>query len=1272
MHRHTYSDAGDMTSPRSRAASFTSFSSERPASTTIQMPSCVRPPPAYIAASVASQIVTDAHNAQLREELGDQDDDDSDAGPVNALFSEPALYLLNAFLDHLVFAFLATAKSPSLTAIRPAIVDVLKQRLAREAMATADEELQGLLAGDEEEFPALEGKRAEKWDVERVWKRTRLRIMVYTRLGELEDEDEERYVQQERGLSMDESTDEEAGLVSWASAIFLTSIIEHVAEQTLLVSGQAAFTRLAAKMKKMAEIAENGEEEPIERVVVEDFDVEKVALNPLLGRIWRTWRKRVRAPITPLSPSARTPRYMSSFTSLHRRRVSHDTADETLLNGEVPEMPEHKPTETDIAANIPLPISDNDVAEIEVPGLAREFDGDDEIAGSGQQTPVPRPLRPSSFIMLSPAENFRRRIAKERPLSMPPMATLPFTVPTQASQQDADDLPFVTSMERMPDDESYFAEHSQEDKHDDEHEDAVEHEILPQKDESDVEEEKNDEEHDADMVAFAASTGMGFGMGPSPINTKQSNAEKEKEGDTTITPTRSGYEAEPQVLNSKRMSFERSAPPQIVRTYSSRSVRSSIHTQPTEGRSYLDDAHSDEELNGSEIGVAHTSNTPIAVPSPPVEKATNDGPSAQNGKPPFEQTPLRNLVHAAPAARKTPSPEARSAPPDYSLKRKDSSPPKARTPALESLQETESWPGTPEKQGSASARGSPRHSVSTRSRESPVAKRKSGESPSHPRAGVADGPAIEKATVQRVSSSSSRSASTSILYNTARESDSSMGRPRGLSGRMSEEDRERQFDSLVKGEETVKFTLTPQSMRDIDEPPVIMKVESPPRPKTAVTVYPPVSADKDNSFGSVPLPARNGSRSKGTVTSPNRTTPSKKIIGPKPLAREPRIQGESMRDFADFIRSTGPTTSEERPVQPFVSLSPGPHSRSPSGTSTPVSGLGRKISTRQFFSDRQSSAGEGPSARPRIQMEPRSPSGQRGGNTELIDFIRQGPPNANSGQHRIPRSVAPFRTTVDSDQFDRMLDENNSNIESGFGSQVSTASTKHSTNTSNSRTGLLATPNTVQPAYSNTPQKLSGSLSNPEPHITRTRRRVKDPYAIDSDDEDDDEDLITALPKSAPPRREEGLMDFLNSMEPPSNNNPQPLLLDPAVVAAAKARVAAMNSSAASIPSSTTSSATARNGSSVRNNGPTSPPSQAPPSIRPEARGAMQQQKPRLQARGALARESTPGRSDTNDLADFFRTSGPPEPPAPAPGATIKKEEGRKSTRFWRKKTSDY
>ena len=247
MHRHTSSETGDIMSRRSSIAP--SFSSDRPSvagSVTFQMPTTVRPAPAYIAASVASQTVTDNLNAQLREA-------ELDFGELeNAFFSEQALALLNGFLDHLLFAFLSAARSPSLTAIRPAISDVLKPRLAREAAAAADEELQGLLSGeDDEEFSPVDGGRAvERWDVEKVWKRTRLRIMVYTRLGEMEDEDEEKYVQQERGLSMDEDEDEEAGLVSWASAIFLTSVVEHVAEQTLIVAGQAAYARMASRVKK--------------------------------------------------------------------------------------------------------------------------------------------------------------------------------------------------------------------------------------------------------------------------------------------------------------------------------------------------------------------------------------------------------------------------------------------------------------------------------------------------------------------------------------------------------------------------------------------------------------------------------------------------------------------------------------------------------------------------------------------------------------------------------------------------------------------------------------------------------------------------------------------------------------------------------------------------------------------------------------------------------------------------------------------------------------
>jgi hypothetical protein len=305
-------------------------------------------------------------------------------------------------------------------------------------------------------------------------------------------------------------------------------------------------------------------------------------------------------------------------------------------------------------------------------------------------------------------------------------------------------------------------------------------------------------------------------------------------------------------------------------------------------------------------------------------------------------------------------------------------------------------------------------------------------------------------------------------------------------------------------------------------------------------------------------------------------------------------------------------------------------------------------------------------------MEPRSPAGLSNGNDDLIDFIRQGPPNAHNGQPRIPKNIAPFRTTVDSDQFEGMLG-GHSNVESAYGSTTSsTLESKNSTQTINSRTGLIPQPSVVQPAYSNTPQQLSGSMtSNAEPTITRTRRRVKDPYAIDlSDEEDDDdddddeedEDQLTALPPSVPtqaPRqppmqasrqaapRQESLVDFLNGMDPPSTSKPQPFMLSQETIAAARARASASNASLSS-------------GASTTRNG-------APPfgsiSSTSVASDAPRAYKPRLQARAPAVADMRGGRAinNTSDLADFLKNSGPPEPLV-----VPKKEEEKKSRKFWR------
>jgi hypothetical protein len=886
----------------SRTASFSS--DRRPSlagSVTFQMPTTIRPLPAYIAPSVASQTVTDNHNAQLRQDYG------TDATPdelENAVFSEQALSLLNGFLDHILFAILAAARSPSLTAIRPAISEVLKPRLAREAGEAADEELQGLLSAEEDEgLPAFDAKAVDRWDVEKVWKRTRLRVMVYTRLGELEDEDEERYVQQERGLSMDIDEDEEAGLVSWASAIFLTSVIEYIAEQTLMIAGQAAFTRTAAKIQKTQQL-DDSEVLGLERLIIEEPDAEKIALNSALGRLWRTWRKRARSsfqPLSPLSPG-RGVRPASSLTSLHKRQGSYATLSESIRR-KSSTVSEYGPTETEIAANIPLPMSDNDINEIEVPGLA--WSPDDEDSNQIRST-VPRSARrPSSVHMLPSVESFRRSAQKERPFSMPPPGPVPFAIPdysrssspeesttateiapveseaapvgsedapaelaapvgsedapaelaapvgsedapaelaapveSETALVDSDiapETPFETPMTSMVHRNSFMDGHTQE--------------PLPTSKEVELHHEDDSAEEpeaDADMVAFAASTGMGFRMSSfDPTKTEDSDELEEKlEDKPEENPEEKLHssalisnEPEPKVFDSKRMSIERSGPPGIVRTFSSRSASLKSPTltprpsSNTDGKSYLD-LSDDEAEEPQAIGVAHTSDKPIqSTPTPPLEPVDRPKYGAQGG---FVEIQPRS------STRNTPTPDSKPSVPERSVARnesqkgrsssfgngvdngqamvtatpprkRDATPPTSRT-SLPSLQETDH--GESEEQ--PIPRGSPVSVArSTRSRDALITvaerqvPRRSSQDSARSRS-----PA-ERPGVKRVGSSASGKISGTYGHAGGRDSVSSQASRQHI-GRLSEEDREREFDSLVKREETVKFTLTPENMRALD------------------------------------------------------------------------------------------------------------------------------------------------------------------------------------------------------------------------------------------------------------------------------------------------------------------------------------------------------------------------------------------------------------------------------------------------------------------------
>lgn len=188
------------TIPRARSRSRSaSISSDSQLSLIHLAPPSVNPPPSFIAQSSASQIITSDQEFNTVDFVADEEDDSG------ALVTTEALSALNGFLDHLLLNILAAAKSTQLASIRPAVADVLKPRLAKMVVSVADEELSEYLGEEEDEQIEFRGGQTPngEFDLIHTWKLTRLRCMVYTRLGDMEEDDEEEYIAQE-GLVDDE------------------------------------------------------------------------------------------------------------------------------------------------------------------------------------------------------------------------------------------------------------------------------------------------------------------------------------------------------------------------------------------------------------------------------------------------------------------------------------------------------------------------------------------------------------------------------------------------------------------------------------------------------------------------------------------------------------------------------------------------------------------------------------------------------------------------------------------------------------------------------------------------------------------------------------------------------------------------------------------------------------------------------------------------------------------------------------------------------------
>lgn len=379
-------------------------------SPSLTSPPSVAPDPVYIAASTASQIITSDHQSQIDDWF------DEHGGRVDAetaVVSPASLILINAFLDQLLFNILACARSTSILSLRPAVAEVLKPRLAKDAINGADEELHEFLGGgDEEELSSFHNghESRAKWDLNLVWRRTRLRCMVYTRLGDMEEEDEEMYIERERMEDANEDhrrLSRELGIISPAAAIFLTSILEFIGEHALMVAGEAAFNRRGIQQLRYDhDSAANNDD--TERVVVEDIDIEKLAFNTTLGRLWRSWKKRVRTPSVsysrPLSRDFVRRRVASSSASPSVSEVdeSNQSIHDVPRSSVAEVLQEEQEPHAAAASSVDSHLSSRGL----VVGLAETTCGETSVVqGRGDNRPRSMMAYPHPFVFL-PLTNF--------------------------------------------------------------------------------------------------------------------------------------------------------------------------------------------------------------------------------------------------------------------------------------------------------------------------------------------------------------------------------------------------------------------------------------------------------------------------------------------------------------------------------------------------------------------------------------------------------------------------------------------------------------------------------------------------------------------------------------------------------------------------------------------------------------------------------------------------------------------------------------------------
>ncbi|PSK58686.1 hypothetical protein B9Z65_6701 [Elsinoe australis] len=1326
-------------SPPSVASDSTSVVSGLAAAGSPPYLTSVNPKPDYVSQDSASRVTTELYKAQ--KELDSEDEEINVRESEEVEVSEGATQYVNGFLDKLLHDFLSVASSTQLHQLRTAVAKTLRKSLGQDAITFADANLEDLLTTEDDEDEQRPSTRDSntKWNLEYTWKRSRLRVMMRSEKSDFDIDDDERWVQQEGLLSPGRRFSGNPTAITLQSEIFLAGVLDYVSDSLLNLAIIPASIRMRRGSKKSPQQHSNPK-----LLVVEESDLEKGVLNSPLDKLWRMWRKSQRP-----RGIVGSPRHGYSYSNVSSpvtargdgdgwgdgpyHGTSQDLQTPRGMPGEFIETPaveynqrEFVPDADDhpehvLASNIPLPQGQRDVDEIEVPGLAKDPDEYEEEL-------VEEPRRASYFPPAQKAaEAERPTMSRKRSNSAPSPFARDFAPSNNANMSEIPSEPSAAEMAvaSAPQDKNTFSLAREEKSMENAPSDGsrlestgkvVVNPISP--------ESKQDSGYSVGKVAAgvgAAAAAGAAAVGAASMTRDREASSPDPDSDQAGSPKPNRRNREAAVGFGYPNGISLPGQTNTGDTYnhkhtsvaSERSERSEPEVPPKDAPS----VRSPSEMSKLRAGSPGSETETSEIMSPRDFMSSRNLQYTRNAR--SDSLPEHPIN---PLGANKPAPPFRN-----KLQTSGFDPVRERSPVSPLSASDKGLAGIPE---SGKVQSHDQERVPTHRKTSAPAGRLSDDL-----ARARGSPKIRQASLQNGDLSHGDSSSVhrkESLRRIAVERNGSLvslvdenthkvraKAPVTSSSITSADD----FDSLLNGGETIKMTLSPSSVREVPSAPpsrngsidvsafskLSGSLSGGSSPKIGNLLHKRQDDEasmKSPSIGSSDKSKRGRSGSEATTKSQNRRSISRPSVRNKSktragyTAREPTVQTDSTRDFADFIRSTGPDREPQTLVPALTN-----RSSEVVDAQRQSSIGGRSIHGTQGPTDPAPplpQVSENTGIKYKRSAAPREARGSEpSGNAGLIDFIRTGP---NTGKETRPsKDIAPFRYSMDSEDMKSIVEtinldgpQHGRSPPMGEGSlgdnraSVSTMTTYNSHAPLVSGRGGPASDSFSGPAYGSIsgPGQTASSApksSQPKPKKTPTtttsdgitRYRNKDPYAIDfSDDDDDDEDEEDTGPRI--PQLPRKPLQTQQSL--PTTRSPQSQSQSPATSSAPFSHASpttppsglALNGVSYRPPltTATTASSTALPSTTALpsiSSKASSPPTPSTAGIPSASAGPNQIAGPRpvvstkTASGGVIPRNPNRNRAaaddgmarrketSTRDLADFFRDSAPPgEPAAPS------------------------